>query len=173
MNKYLPPREFKFLALVFLLAFSPISLLAQTTYTWVGGVSTDFYNVNNWDNTSIDFANLNNSTLIVGVGMTNNPINVGFSGNDVIAKRAGYFNTNTGANLIITGTFFPNNNTFLNGTITLNGAANFSNRNYAYLGKGTMGVLNINSGSAGSKYSYYIGRDALGHGTINVNGGGL
>lgn len=147
--------------------------LNAQTYNWVGGVDTNFYNVNNWDNTSIDFANLGLSNLIIGVGNTNNPINVGHSGADVIAKRPKTLTTNVGANIIITKTFFPNGVSNLNGTITLNEAANFNNRNYVYLGKGTAGILNINAGSINSNLTFFIGNGAGGNGLVNVNGGTL
>lgn len=143
------------------------------TYNWVGGVSTDFYDVNNWDNTNINFTTLNYANLTIGAGNPNNPINVGHSGNDVIAKRPGILTTNIGANIIITGTFFPNNGTNLNGTVTVNGTANFNNRNYTYLGKTASGILNVNSGSINSNYTFYIGYGAGGDGLANVNGGTL
>lgn len=143
------------------------------TYNWIGGVDTNFYNVNNWDNVAIDFANLAASDIIIGAGVPNNPINVGHSGNDVIAKRPKTLTTNAGANIIITGTFFPNGNSTLNGTITLNGAANFNNRSIVYLGKGASGILNINAGNVNSKNAFYIGNGAGGNGLVNVNAGTL
>lgn len=156
-----------------LLFFSLLNTSFAQTYTWVGGVSTDFYDVNNWDNTSINFTTLNYANLTIGAGSTNNPTNVGHSGNDVIAKRPGIFTTNVGANIIITGTFYPNNETNLNGTVTVNGSANFNNRKYTYLGKTAAGILNVNSGSVNSNYTFYIGYGAGGDGTANVAGGTL
>lgn len=163
-------QSFYILALLF---FSLINTSFAQTYTWVGGVSTDFYDVNNWDNTSINFTTLNYANLTIGAGSTNNPTNVGHSGNDVIAKRPGIFTTNVGANIIITGTFYPNNETNLNGTVTVNGSANFNNRKYTYLGKTAAGILNVNSGSVNSNYTFYIGYGAGGDGTANVAGGTL
>jgi hypothetical protein len=156
-----------------ILFFGIINASFAQTFNWTGSVSTDFYDVNNWDNPSINFASLSSSNLIIGAGTPNNPINVGHSGNDVIAKRPSTLTTNVGANIIVTGTFFPNGVSNLNGTITLNGNANFNNRNYVYLGKGAAGTLNINSGSAASKNTFYIGNAAGGNGLVNVNGGTL
>jgi hypothetical protein len=156
-----------------LLYFSIISSSFAQTYNWVGGVSTDYYNVNNWDNTSIDFASLNSANLVIGAGNPNNPTNVGHSGNDVIAKRPNIFTTNVGANIIVTGTLFPYNDANLNGTVTLNGSANFNGRKYVYLGKSASGVLNINSGSFNSNYTLYIGNGTGGDGLANINGGTL
>jgi hypothetical protein len=156
-----------------MLFFAFINFSNAQTYNWVGGVDTDFYNVNNWDNTSIDFANLNYANLTIGAGSPYNPINVGHSGADALNKRPGVFTTNVGANIIITGTFYPNNASNLNGTITLNDSPTFNNRNYVYLGKGAVGVMNLNSGSVYSKYSFFIGKDAGGNGELNVAGGTL
>ena len=162
------------IGIVTLLFFSLINTsFAQTTFNWVGGVSTDFYDVNNWDNTSINFTTLNYANLTIGAGSPYNPINVGHSGNDVIAKRPGIFTTNVGANIIITGTFYPNDGTNLNGTVTINGSAYFNNRKYTYLGKAAAGVLNVNSGIVNSNYTFYIGYGAGGDGTANVAGGTL
>jgi hypothetical protein len=172
MKKTLPKTRLS-VCIVTLLFFSIVSSSFAQTYNWVGGVSTDFYNVNNWDNTAINFTTLNYANLTIGAGSPYNPINVGHSGNDVIAKRPGIFTTNVGANIIITGTFYPNNGTNLNGTVTINGSAYFNNRNYTYLGKAAAGVLNVNSGIVNSNYTFYIGYGAGGDGTANVAGGTL
>lgn len=172
MKKTLPKTRLS-ICLFSLLFFSIVSSSFAQTYNWVGGVSTDFYNANNWDNTAINFTTLNYANLTIGAGSPNNPINVGHSGNDVIAKRPGIFTTNVGANIIITGTFYPNNGTNLNGTVTINGSAYFNNRNYTYLGKAAAGVLNVNSGIVNSNYTFYIGYGAGGDGTANVAGGTL
>jgi len=159
-----------FLSLLF---FSIVSSSFAQTYTWVGGVSTDYFNVNNWDNTTFDFATLNSANLVIGAGSPYNPINVGHSGNDLIIKRPGLFTTNVGANIIITGTLFPYNDANLNGTVTVNGSANFNGRKYVYLGKTATGILNMNSGSFNSNYAFYIGNGTGGNGTANVAGGTL
>jgi hypothetical protein len=172
MNKPLLRTKQSF-CIVIILFFSIINASFAQTYNWVGGVSTDFYDVNNWDNNTINFATLSSSNLIIGAGTPNNPINIGHSGADVIAKRPATLTTNVGANIIVTGTFFPNGVSNLNGTITLNGAANFNNRNFVYLGKGAAGTLTINAGSTASKNAFYIGNASSGNGLVNVNGGTL
>jgi hypothetical protein len=172
MNKTLSKKRLSFY-IVALLFFSIINTSLAQTYNWVGGVSTDFYDVNNWDNTSFDFAALNSANLVIGSGSLYNPINVGHSGNDVIAKRPGLFTTNAGANIIITGTLYPYNDANLNGTVTANGSANFNGRKYVYLGKTTTGILNVNSGSVNSNYTFFIGNGTGGNGTANVSGGSL
>ena len=172
MKKTLPKTRLS-IGIVALLFFSIINTSLAQTYTWVGGVSTDFYDVNNWDNTSINFASLNSANLVIGAGNPNNPTNVGHSGNDVIAKRPNIFTTNVGANIIVTGTLYPYNDANLNGTVTLNGSANFNGRKYVYLGKSASGVLNMNSGSFNSNYALYIGNGTGGDGTANVAGGTL
>jgi hypothetical protein len=172
MKKTLLKTRFSF-CIITLLFFSIINTSWAQTFNWVGNVSTDFYDVNNWDNTTINFANLNSANLVIGAGVPNNPINVGHIGADASLKRPATLTTNTDANIIITGTLYPNGNSNLNGTITLNGSANFSGRNYVYLGKAAAGTLNINAGSASSKYSFYIGNGTGGNGLVNVNGGTL
>jgi len=157
----------------FLITFFGCITFSNAQINWVGGVDTNFYNINNWDNTAIDFANLGSTNLIIGAGNPNNPTNVGHTGADVIAKRPATLTTNVGANIIVTGTFYPNGTSTLNGTITLNGSANFNIRNIAYLGKGASGILNINTGSAASKNAFYIGNASGGDGLVNVNAGTL
>lgn len=159
---------------VTILFLSSINTVFAQTYNWVGGVDTNFYNPNNWSDTSIDFAaDIQSKTFIVGAGNPNNPINIGHSGADVIAKRPNYFNTVTDANVIITGTLYPWNSNSFNGVVTLNGSANVNVRNIIYLGKGESGTLNLNSGSISSRYAFYIGNAANGNGIANVVGGKL
>ncbi len=172
MNKTLLSARLSFY-IITTLFFSIINTSLAQTYNWVGGVSTDFYDVNNWDNTSFDFATLNSANLVIGSGIPYNPINVGHSGNDVITKRPGLFTTNASANIIITGTLFPYNDATLNGTISLNGSANFNGRKYVYLGKTTTGILNVNSGTFNSNYTFYVGNGNGGNGLANINGGTL
>jgi hypothetical protein len=153
-----------------LFLFSINASFAQ--YTWVGGVDTNFYNAKNWSDTTIPLTALNYANLTIGAGNPNNPINIGLS-KDVGTNRPGIFTTIAGANIIITGTMVPNNGTTLNGTITLNGAANFNNRKEVYLGKGADGILNINSGNINSNSTFYLGNGVGGNALVNVNGGTL
>ena len=139
---------------------------------WIGGVDTNFYNVKNWDYTSIDFAHFVTVDLIIGAGKPYNPVNAGYVGADTSNKRPATLTTNVGANIIVTGTFFPNGISNLNGTITVNGpAALFSIRNQSYLGKGASGILNIDAGKAAVKNNFYIGNLAGGNGLVTVNTG--
>jgi len=140
---------------------------------WVGGVDKNFYNVKNFDNTNIDFANLINSDIVIGAGSPNNPVNVGFTGSsESMNKRPRTLTTNVGANIIITGIFFPNGPSVLNGTITLEGVnAQFGIRNNCHLGKGAAGVLNINGGKVSVKNVFYVGNGVGGNGLITVNSG--
>lgn len=172
MKKTLPKTRLSF-CMVALFFFSFMNTSFAQTYTWVGGVSTDFYDANNWSDTSIDFsADVQSKTFVVGTGSPNNPINIGL-GADATIKRPNYFNTITNANVIITGTYVPWNSNSLNGVITLNASANLNVRNIIYLGKGESGTLNLNSGSISSKNAFYIGNGAGGNGLANVNAGTL
>lgn len=172
MKKTLPKTRLSF-CMVALLFFSIINTSLAQTYTWVGSVSTDFYDANNWSDTSIDFsADVQSKIFVVGTGSPNNPINIGL-GSDVTIKRPNYFNTITNANVIITGTYVPWNSNSLNGVITLNASAKLNVRNIIYLGKGESGTLNLNSGSISSKNAFYIGNGTGGNGLANVNAGTL
>ena len=105
--------------IAFLLFFSIINIsLAQTTFNWVGGADTNFYNVNNWDNTSIDFANAGSSTLIIGSANPNNPVQTGGYNGSSTSYRPNYFNTTENANFTISGNLIPWNSSYLNGLIT-------------------------------------------------------
>ncbi|MGQ7945118.1 hypothetical protein [Flavobacterium sp. WC2509] len=140
---------------------------------WVGAADKNFYNVKNWDNASIDYANLITTDIVIGAGSPNNPTNVGFTGsNESMNKRPRSLTTNVGANIIITGIFFPNGASTLNGTITLDGVnAQFGIRNTCYLGKGASGILNINGGKVSVKNVFYVGNGVGGNGLITVNTG--
>lgn len=149
------------------------TLFAQTTFNWVGGADTNFYNVNNWDNTSIDFANAGSSTLIIGTANPNNPVQSGGYNGSSTSYRPNYFNTTENANFTISGNLIPWNSSYLNGLITVNSPANFNIRSNVYLGQGKNATLNINGGSMNSRYIFYIGNAANGNATANVNGGAL
>lgn len=172
MKKNLPKKN-RLFCIATLLFFSIISSSFAQTYNWVGGVSTDFYDVNNWDNTAINFASLGSANLIIGAGTPNNPTNIGHSGKDVIARRPASLTTNVGANVIVNKTFFPAGTSTLNGTITVEGAANFNSRNIVYIGKSAAGSLTLNAGSISSKNGFYIGNGTGGNALVDINGGNL
>lgn len=139
---------------------------------WIGGVDNNFYNIKNWDYSSIDFAHFVTIDLVIDAGKPNNPANAGYAGADTSNKRPATLTTNAGSNLIVTGTFFPNGVSNLNGTITVDApAALFSMRNQAYLGKGGVGILNINAGKAAVKNNFYVGNGNGGNGSVTVNSG--
>lgn len=162
------------ICITFILFFSITNtLFAQTTFNWVGGVDTNFYNINNWDNTSIDFANAGSSTLIIGTANPNNPVQSGGYNGSSTSYRPNYFNTTENANFTISGNLIPWNSSYLNGLITVNSPANFNIRSNVYLGQGKNATLNINGGSMNSRYIFYIGNAANGNATANVSGGAL
>lgn len=157
-----------------LLFFSIINIsLAQTTFNWVGGADTNFYNVNNWDNTNIDFANAGSSTLIIGSANPNNPVQTGGYNGSSTSYRPNYFNTTENANFTISGNLIPWNSSYLNGLITINSPANFNIRSNVYLGQGKNATLNVNGGAIYSRYIFNIGNAANGNATANVSGGGI
>jgi hypothetical protein len=152
--------------------FGFINLSNAQVANWIGGVDSDYYNVKNWDYTSIDFTNLVSTNIIIGPGSPNNPTNIGYIGNETMPKRPATLTTNVGANIVVTGNFFPNGLSNLNGTITVDApAAVFSVRNQAYLGKGDSGTLNVKTGKAAVKNNLFIGSGAGGNGLVTINTG--
>lgn len=174
MKKTLPRTRQSFYIVV-LLFLSFINTSFSQTYNWVGGVSTDFYDVNNWDNNTINFANAGSSTLIIGAGNPNNPVQSGGYNGSSTSYRPNYFNTTVNANFTISGNLVPWNSDYLNGTLTLNSPANLNIRNIVYLGKGANATLNLNGGSinSGTLKAFYIGNGTSGNATANINGGTL
>ncbi|MBD0823707.1 polysaccharide lyase family protein [Aestuariibaculum marinum] len=138
---------------------------------WQGDISSDFYDVNNWSDNTIDFANAGSQTLVIGAGNPNNPLQIG--GSNSIGARPDYLNTISGANATFNGTLYPWNSDMLNGTVTLNAPALLSIRNVIYIGKGDNGTVNINGGALYSRFQTIIGYNTGGNGTVNVNGGTL
>lgn len=171
MKKTLPKTRQYFCILVILFLSSINSAFAQT-YNWVGVVSTDFYDANNWDNTSLTFADLQSYTFVIGAGTPNNLVHVGGSASD-ITKRPGRFNTLATANVLLKGNLIPWNSDYLNGTITLESPANVNIRSNVYLGQGTNATLNINGGAFNNRYALYIGNGLNGNATANINGGAV
>ena len=160
----------KILLSITVFVFLAHSLYAQSN--WTGFVDTDFYNVNNWSNTAIDFTNIQSETLVIGAGSPNNPIQTGGNANN-INHRPGALNVITGANVTFNGVLLPWNSDSFNGTITLNAPADINIRNIVYLGKAANGTLNLNGGAIHSKNQFYIGYGTGGNGIANVLGGTL
>ncbi len=158
--------------IVTILFFSLINTSLAQTFNWVGGVNTDFYNANNWDNTSLTYTDLQSYTFVIGAGTPNNLIHVGGSASD-ITKRPGRFNTSTTANVVLKGNLIPWNSDYLNGAITLESPANVNIRSNVYLGQGTIATLNINGGAFNNRYVLYIGNGLNGNATANINGGAV
>ena len=49
--------------LIFLTSLISINGRAQNFINWIGGTSTDYFNVNNWSDPTINFAVMNNNNL--------------------------------------------------------------------------------------------------------------
>ncbi|TDD95713.1 polysaccharide lyase family protein [Flavobacterium cellulosilyticum] len=171
MNKTLLTTK-NLLSIITILFLSIINTGFAQTYTWVGGVSTDFYNASNWDNTTLSYTDIQSYTFEIGAGTPNNLIHVGGSASD-ITKRPGRFNTSANANVILKGNLLPWNSDNLNGTITLESPANINIRNIVYLGKSANATLNVNGGAIYSKNAFYIGYGTGGNATANIAGGAV
>jgi hypothetical protein len=158
------------IALLFLSLINTIN--AQVSSAWIGSIDSDFYNVNNWNNTNIDFANAQSTTLTIGPGIPNNPIQEGGNGGN-LNYRPNYLNIYAGSNITFNGVLIPWNNTYMNGIVTLNEPADINFRSAVYLAKDANGTLNINGGNINSKNQFYIGYGTTGNALVNVLGGGL
>ena len=166
------PRKRQSFCMVAILFFSILNTSFSQTYNWVGGVSTDFYNAANWDNTTLTYTDLQSFTFVIGVGTPNNLIHVGGSASD-ITKRPGRFNTSATANVVLKGNLIPWNSDYLNGTITLEAPANVNIRSNVYLGQGTNAIFNINGGAFSNRFALHIGNGLNGNATANINSGAV
>ncbi len=145
---------------------------ASQTKNWTGKVSTDYFNRHNWSDTNINFANLSGARLRIGPGAPNAAIlNGGNSSN--VSYRPDRLNTLAGGTFTCNGAVYPNNNDSLNGTIVLNGRADFNIRNIAYIGNREPAFLTINAGSLTSKNGMFLGINTNGSALVTVAGGSL
>ena len=145
---------------------------AQVTY-WVGGVSTDYFNKNNWSDNTINFASLGTRTLIVGAGNPYNCIHAGGNASNT-NYRANYFNTTSQANFTVKGALYSWNNDSLNGNITVSSPADFNLRSAVAVGRNGQANLNITGGKISSRLAFSLASGSAGSSaTVMVSGGSL
>ncbi len=148
-----------------------INAQVQNVY-WVGGISTNYFDANNWSINTIVFSNMNNNYLFIGAGSPNNCVlNGGNSSNT--AYRPGKLNVASNGNFTCNGAVYPNNSDSLNGTITINSSADFNNRNISYIGNKATSNLTINGGKLTSKNGTFIATGTGGNAIVTLNGGSL
>lgn len=162
----------RFILILFTLFIFTSKSKAQNLVTWVGGVSTDYFNAKNWSDTTIVFSSMNNNYLTIGAGSLHSCLLVGGNLSNV-AYRPGKLNVSSKGVFTCSGIVYPNNSDSLNGTITLNATADFNNRNISYIGNRANCNLVINGGKLTSKNGTLIATGPGGSATVTLNGGSL
>jgi hypothetical protein len=151
------------LTTAFCLCLSQVALAANLT--WVGNVSTNFMDPNNWT----PVLPAAGSVLTIGAGSPNNPV---FNGDTNSARPSG-LNTTSAAHLTIAGgALYSYGNCTLNGTV-LQQDGDFNLRADVYVGSGATGTVTINGGGFTQKNNLLVGYGTGGNGTVNVWGGNL
>jgi len=143
-------------------------LVAQVT-NWVGNVSTDYFNKENWSDNTIDFNNLDARTLVIGAGSPNSCVHTG--GNSTY--RPAKLNTSTGGNLTVNGILYPWASDNINGSLTVNSPADLNIRSYVYIAKGGNATVTINGGTFSSKYSMNLSNASGNTATVTIKGGNI
>ncbi|MDI9364282.1 MAG: polysaccharide lyase family protein [Flavobacterium sp.] len=145
---------------------------SQNLVTWVGGISTDYFNAKNWSDTTLVFSNMNNNHLTIGAGSPNACSLVGGNSSNV-AYRPGKLNVASNGIFTCNGAVYPNNSDSLNGTVIINAVADFNNRNILYIGNKANCNLTINGGKLTSKNGTLMATGTGGSATVTLNGGSL
>jgi rhamnogalacturonan endolyase len=142
-----------------------ISISAFGASTWVGGVSANMTDPNNWNPAAAMAGNV----LTIGDGFPYDPI----FNTDTNGARPNGFNTTTAANLTIAGgALYSYGDNTLNGNVYQQaGVVNL--RAKVYIGNVGTGVYTLAGGSFSYKTTLYIGYGTGGNGTLNVWGGNV
>ena len=169
MKKTLLSRKISIISLAILL-FGTIQM-SNAQINWIGATDGDFSNISNWDAAVVFTGGYIAEGLVIGPVLAPN-INPVLSSD--VASQPEYLDTFAGANITILASIVPWKNWHLNGIVTVdNVASNLNVRDQLHVGRGAIGILNVNDGWVGSKYTTWIGFDASGDGIVNVNGGTL
>jgi len=167
--------KFRFQTLPFLLFFITIQAV-NAQVTWLGNVNTDYFNVSNWSNTSVNFAAIDGTDIIIN---GSNPcVHKGGSANTTYRPKS--LTVNAGAIFTVKGILYPNAADYLNGTITIDSsAADLNIRSAtaapnAYVGRDAAANITINSGKLSTRYALQLGYgNASGNAQVVVNGGSI
>jgi len=160
------------LCIVLSVFFTNTKTQAQNLVNWIGGTSTDYFTATNWSDNTIVFSNMNNVYLTIGAGSPNNPTLIG-GNNSNTAYRPGKLNVTSTGIFTCNGAVYPNNSDSLNGTVYINAAADFNDRNILYIGNKANCNLTINGGKLSSKNGTFIATGTGGSATVVLNGGSL
>jgi len=145
---------------------------AQVT-NWIGGISSDYFNKDNWSDNTINFTTMNARTLIIGPGSPNNCVHTGGNSSNV-NYRPGVLNTLAGGTFTVKGALYPNNSDNLNGTIIVNAPADFNIRNNVFIGRNASAVLNVTGGKISSRLGFNLANGSAGSSAdVTLSGGSL
>ena len=173
MHIFTSKKKYQIVAfLIFLTSLISINGRAQNFINWIGGTSTDYFNVNNWSDPTINFAVMNNNNLTIGAGNPNACLLVGGNASNV-AYRPGKLNVTSTGNFTCSGAVYPNNSDSLNGTVVINSSGDFNDRNMLYIGNKANCNLTINGGKLSSKNGTFIATGIGASATVTLNGGSL
>ena len=128
--------------------------------TWVGNLSSDFWDAGNWSDSNLG------ADLTIGSSGVYDPVH-----SYETSIRPGALNTTKDANLTIrSGEIYPWTSDYLNGRVTVGVGAVLSIRNTLYLGRNDYSEITIDGGKLENKggYAVYLGSGTGGHVSINL-----
>jgi rhamnogalacturonan endolyase len=176
----------------FLGAFNVVS--GQTTYTWVGGTSSDFSTFENWnpiptgfttsdiftiaatgnnDNQIMNSAAINCRQITLGKGVTFDAVKNITTPSSATTSVNGILNIY--AATVNSAKLYVGNSSSSPGIINVNTGGNLAGNNVWRLGVSAAGTININGGTVtlGAAGSLAVGYSSSHAGIINVNSGKL
>jgi len=157
-----------FLIAAFLLLSAGFS--SAQTHTWVGSVSNEFFNADNWNPSNWTPDVPNAADVLIGKGNPYNPTFI--QGGGRTEQRYGHVNTTGEANFTINGALYSWNNDSINGYVNIKQYAELNIRNIGYIGRSDSGNVVV-SGSLTTKYDLYVGTGTSGKGNLTIDDGAV
>jgi len=157
--KYAMPHSIKKLTILTLFFYGAAFAAGAT---WVGNVSNNIWDPNNWSTTDLT------GTLTIGAGGPYDPVQTtSFSGLGQ-GNRPSKLNTTTEANLTIAiKDLIPWSSDYINGNVKIMGGS-LNIRSTTYVGKNGTATITIDGGHFAQKYTLYLGYGSGGNGAINI-----
>ncbi|WP_152547382.1 rhamnogalacturonan lyase family protein, partial [Flavobacterium seoulense] len=169
-------------------------MYGQTTYTWVGGTSSDFSTFSNWnpvpsafttsdifnipatgnnDNQIVNSAAINCRQITLGKGVTFDAVKNITTPSSATTSVNGTLNIN--AATVNSAKLYIGNSSSAPGIINVNAGGNLTGNNVWRLGVSAAGTININGGTMtlGAAGNLSLGYSSSHAGVINVNSGKL
>ena len=161
------------LSLIFAVAFL-FSGISYAQVNWVGSVSSDYFNVNNWSDPTINFSAIGNTDLVI---TGPNPcLHKGGSSSSGFQPKS--ITVNSDALFTVKGILYPFAANYLNGTIIVDSAvADFNVRTSTsapntYIGRDAPSTFMLKNGKFSTRGILNIGYgDINGVATVTVSGG--